>query len=178
MPACITHANCRTYFSYFWCSNLLSTHMFSKVCFPLLWEAHFRKTISSTSDQTHHFFAPWTASRRALFAHLARSWRSFSRSDRYFSAFWALQKRLWLESRARFASRARSAATTAYIIPANLWISYATYCFLCIFTAAYTLLFAKLQLFHKSDPRPRWEAQVWKRPKCEIIEKVAVRASS
>ena len=64
------------------------------------------------------------------------------------------KKRLWLESRARFASRARSAATTAYIIPANLWISYATYCFLCIFTAAYTLVFTKLHIFCKKRSPP------------------------
>ena len=64
-----------------------STHNFSKVCFPLLWQAHFRKTSFSTSDQTHNSFAPWKASRRALFAHLACSCRSSGRSDRYVSAF-------------------------------------------------------------------------------------------
>ena len=64
------------------------------------------------------------------------------------------KKRLWLESRARFASKARSAATTAYIIPANLWISYAIYCFLCIFTTAYTLVFSKLHIFYKKRSPP------------------------
>ena len=42
-----------------------STHMFSKVCFPLLWEAHFRKTMFRTSDQAYHLFAPRAASKRA-----------------------------------------------------------------------------------------------------------------
>ena len=71
-----------------------------------------------------------------------------------FPPFGRFKKRLWLESRARFPSRSRSAATTAYIIPVNLWISYATYCFLCIFTAAYTLLFAKLHIFPKKRSPP------------------------
>ena len=59
------------------------------------------------------------------------------------------KKGLWLECRARFASKAPSATTTACITPANLWISYAIECFLCIFTALHTLVFSKLHTFDK-----------------------------
>ena len=59
-----------------------------------------------------------------------------------------------LESRAYFASSAPSATTTACIAPANLWISYAIYCLLCIFTASCTLVFSKLHIFCKECSPP------------------------
>ena len=42
------------------------TRIFQKYASRPRWEAHFRKMNFSTSDQTHHFFAPWKASRKAL----------------------------------------------------------------------------------------------------------------
>ena len=143
--------------------------MFSKVCFPLLWEAHFRKTIFSTSDQTYYVF-DFNGFQRGLFCPFCS----------LLSLFWPFISPLF-----RFLSSSKKAcgSNPVHISPPRprqqrrLHASHLQICefrmpsnVFFVFLLPHTPLSSQNYIFFvKSAPRPRWEAQFRKPLQCEIM---------
>ena len=148
-----------------------STHIFSKVCFPLLWEAHFRKTMFSTSDQAYHFFCTLSGFKKGPSCPFCS----------LLSLFWPFRSLFF-----RFLSSSKKACGSNAVLisppkPRQQRRLHASHLQICefrmpsnvffVFLLPYTPLSSQNYiLLIKNDSRPRWEAQFRKPLQCEIIK--------